>query len=269
MSTYVPPARLASEADLNRAWVNKAAELGLVNLSALDGEDLIVVRVFAFVDQLVWPGERRSRAISRNLEPWQRQAVNAARDSARDDSTKPDSVLWVTPQGAVVTHSPGEHAAFVLSATAERSIFASIPLGQWIAELPQGLETIFRWPARLPTSHLTLPDGTDLSLTAFKTVPQQVTVFVAGHQAPLNATAHSLLTKHMTARDSHDHIRVIEHPLTSDGSGRAHWWELYDRDGTLIRRPMPLRELLEEYGPQLNHLTQSQRTSTTRRKSRK
>ncbi|MFD3549333.1 hypothetical protein ACFWUW_27655 [Streptomyces sp. NPDC058655] len=268
MSAYVPPARLASEADLNRAWVNKAAELGLVNLSALDGEDLIVVRVFAFVDQLVWPGERRSRAISRNLEPWQRQAVNAARDSARDEATKLDSVLWVTPQGAVITHSPGEHAAFVLNATADRAIFASIPLGQWIAELPHGLETIFQWPAPLPTSRMSLPDGTELQLVGFKTVPHQVTVFVAGHDAPLDAPAHGALKTHVAARHPGEHIRVIEHPVASNSSGQSLWWELYERAGNLVRRPLARRELLDEYGPQLTHLTQTQGPPVTRRKSK-
>lgn len=269
MSAYVPPARLASEADLNRAWVNKAADLGLVNLSTLDGEDLIVVRVFAFVDQLVWPGERRSRAISRNLEPWQRQAVNAARDSARDESTKMDSVLWVTPKGAVVTHSPGEHAAFVLNATADRSIFAGIPLGRWIAELPQGLETIFHWPSQLPVGHLSLTDGTELHVTAFGTVPDQVTVFVAGHSAPLKDSTHSALQKHVATRHPGRHVRVIERPLESGSSAHTHWFELYERtDGTLVRRPLALRELLDDYGPQLNRLAQPQDDTATRRRSK-
>ncbi|MFI8343938.1 hypothetical protein ACIF8W_28255 [Streptomyces sp. NPDC085639] len=270
MSAYVPPARLASEADLNRAWVNKAADLGLVNLSTLDGEDLIVVRVFAFVDQLVWPGERRSRAISRNLEPWQRQAVNAARDSARDEITKLDSVLWVTPAGAVVTHSPGEHAAFVLSATADRSIFAGIPLGKWIAELPQGLETIFHWPSQLPIGPLPLPDGQTLLLAAFRTVPDQVTVFVAGHGTPLDASTHSALQRHVEARHPGGHVRVVERPIESGSAAHTHWFELYPSpNGTLVRRPLALRELLDDYGPQLNHLSQPQDSTTTRRRSKK
>ncbi|MCY0932125.1 hypothetical protein OTB20_39355 [Streptomyces sp. H27-H1] len=270
MSAYVPPARLATEADLNRAWVNKAAELGLVNLSTLDGEDLIVVRVFAFVDQLVWPGERRSRAISRNLEPWQRQAVNAARDSARDEFTKLDSVLWVTPKGAVVTHAPVEHAAFVLNARPDRSIFAGIPIGKWIAELPPGLETIFHWPSQLPIGPLPLSDGTGLHLTAFSTVHDQITVFVAGHRVPLQASTHTALRKHVATRHPGGHVRVIERPLERGSAAHTHWFELYERpDGTLVRRPLALRELLDDYGPQLNHIVQSQDSTASRRRSKK
>ncbi|MER6445329.1 hypothetical protein [Streptomyces venezuelae] len=257
MSGYVPPARLASEADLNRSWVHKAAEHGLVNLSTLDGEDLIVVRVFAFVDQLVWPGERRSRAITRNMEPWQHQAVNAARDCARSTSTKIDSVMWVGPQGAVITHSPAEHAAYVVDATADRTSFVSIPLGQWIAELPQGLETVFKWPVRLPLNRVSLSDRTELHLAAFQTVPQQITVFVAGRPLPLDSTALRELGNQVSTHYPGEHIRVIEKPRTSGGTGPAQWWELYERGRHLVRRPVPSRELLAEYGPQLDGLAQA------------
>ncbi|MFE5827916.1 hypothetical protein ACFQ7B_40075 [Streptomyces erythrochromogenes] len=270
MSPYVPPARLASEADLNRAWVNKAAELGLVNLSALDGEDLIVVRVFAFVDQLVWPGERRSRAESRKMEPWQRQAVNAARDSARDESTKLDSFLWVTPTGAVVTHSPGEHAAFVLSSTVDRSIFAAIPIGQWIAELPHGLETIFPWPTPLSLGPLAMQNGNQLQLFAFSTVAQQVTVFAAVFGTPLDASAHADIRKHVAMRYPDIHVRVIELPLEGGSSAHARWHELYELpDGGIARRPLALGDLLSEYGPQIHTFGLPQEAATNRRRNRK
>jgi hypothetical protein len=249
LSAYVPPAVLANTANLNRSWVTKAGQFGLVNPSTLDGEDLIVLRVFAFVDQLVWPGKRRSRSEARSMEPWQSLAVNAARAAARDSATRVDSILWITPEGVEVTHESGAHATFVLNH--QRSMFIAVPIGEWIAELPPNLETIFHWPRQIMDSTITIVGDRAVSLLAFSTIPQQVTVF-ASCPAALDDAAHAMIKQHVAAHHPDSSIRVIER---RSGGSRSPWHELYELpDGGLVRRSLDYASLLNEYGPQLKQL---------------
>ncbi|WP_331762938.1 MULTISPECIES: hypothetical protein [unclassified Streptomyces] len=248
MSAYVQPAVLANTAKLNRSWVTKAVALGLINPSTLDGEDLIVVRVFAFVDQLMWPGKSRSRSEARVMEPWQSLAVNAARAAARDPATRLDSILWVAPDGVEVTHEPGAHSAFVLNR--QRSMFVAVPLGEWIAELPPNLETLFHWPRQIMETTVTVDDSTAVCLRTFSTVPQQVTVF-ASAAAPLDEAAHAKVVQHVAAQHPDSNIRLIE---WRSADTRSPWAELYVLPGGgLVRRPLDSTSLLNEFGPQLKH----------------
>ncbi|MFE9500216.1 hypothetical protein [Streptomyces collinus] len=247
MSAYVQPAVLANTANVNRSWVTKAAQLGLVNPSALDGEDVIVVRVFAFVDQLVWPGKKRSRSEARAMEPWQSLAVNAARDAARDPATRMDSILWITPEGVEVTNDFGSHAAFVLKH--QRTNFVAVPIGEWIAELPPNLETIFHWPRKIMDAAITVHD-TAIGLLAFSTIPQQLTVFATSTTAFDNGTYQKV--KHQASSQHPDAaVRIIERQTNG---AQARWFELYELpDGGLVRRQLDDNSLLNEYGPQLKH----------------
>ncbi|MFB7507161.1 MULTISPECIES: hypothetical protein [Streptomyces] len=248
MSAYVQPAVLANMANLNRSWVTKAAQLGLVNPSALDGEDLIVVRVFAFVDQLVWPGKKRSRSEARAMEPWQSLAVNAARAAARDTATKMDSILWITPEGVEVTNTTGDHVAFVLKH--QRSNFVAVPIGEWVAELPPNLETIFQWPRKIVNTTVTVDDQA-VDLLAFSTIPQQVTVFATSSRS-LDDSSFQKVKQHVAAAHPGSDVRVIERRTTDSPSN---WYELHALpSGGLVRRPVDYTSLLNEYGPQLENL---------------
>ncbi|MEU7072968.1 hypothetical protein AB0B30_27935 [Streptomyces narbonensis] len=250
MSAYVQPAVLATTANVNRSWVTKAAQLGLVNPSALDGEDVIVVRVFAFVDQLVWPGRRRSRSEARAMEPWQSLAVNAARDAARDSATKIDSILWITPEGVEVTNEFGAHTAFVL--THQRTNFVAVPIGEWIAELPPRLETIFHWPRKILDTTITI-EGSRIALLGFSTIPQQVTVFATSGTA-FDTVTYEKVQQYASSQHPGSSVRIIEHQ-----PNRAHsrWSEIYALpDGGLIRRSVDDLSLSNEYGPQLKHFGQ-------------
>ena len=267
LSSYVPPAVLATAANLNRGWVTKASELGLVNTSALDGEDLIVVRVFALVDQLVWPGERRSRSVSRGMEPWQSLAVNAARDAARDPSTTLETVLWIMPDGVSVTHTHGEHAEFIVDASSGRCIFG-IPLGEWIAELPPRLETIFSWPRQLMSSTINLTDGAQAQLAAFSTILQQLTVFAAiPTPSKLDTDALTSIKDHVLALHPESSLRIVERQVDgSETTDKSQWHEIYERPGGgLIKRPLAFKALLSEYGPQLKQFGVNQ--DSARRKA--
>ncbi|MET8768840.1 MULTISPECIES: hypothetical protein [unclassified Streptomyces] len=247
MSAYVQPAVLANTANVNRSWVTKAAQLGLVNPSALDGEDVIVVRVFAFVDQLVWPGKKRSRSEARAMEPWQSLAVNAARDAARDTATRMDSILWITPEGVEVTNDFGSHSAFVLEH--QRTNFVAVPIGEWIAELPPNLETIFHWPRKIMDTTITVHD-TAIALLAFSTIPQQLTVF-ATSPAGFDDTTYQKVKQHASSQHPDVAVRVIERQTSG---AQLRWFELYDLpDGGVVRRPVDDTSLLNEYGPQLKH----------------
>ncbi|MFF5408462.1 hypothetical protein ACFY8K_37180 [Streptomyces misionensis] len=247
MSAYVQPAVLANTANVNRSWVTKAAQLGLVNPSALDGEDVIVVRVFAFVDQLVWPGKKRSRSQARAMEPWQSLAVNAARDAARDTATKIDSILWITPEGVEVTNDFGSHFTFVLKH--QRANFVAVPIGEWVAELPPNLETIFHWPRKIMDTTITVHD-TAIALLAFSTIPRQLTVFATSPMA-FDDSTYQKVKQHVSSQHPDAAVRIIERQTNG---AQTRWFELYDLPDTgVVRRPVDDASLLNEYGPQLKH----------------
>lgn len=146
MPSSTSPFTLARAANLNRSWVTKAIQLGLVNESALDGEDLIAVKTLSIVDRIVWPGDRQSRSESRSTPVWQTLAVNAAREAANDPRTTSDTVLWVTQREVYVAITAGENAAFVIDRLKGQCAY-SIPVGVWIEELPAGF-ALHRKPTR-------------------------------------------------------------------------------------------------------------------------
>lgn len=156
MAGRITAASLATAANLNRIWVKKAADLGLISSASLDGEDVIVVQVLAVVDQLVWPGNRRSRSVSRELEIGLPLVVNTAREAISDGATTRDTILWIMQDGVQVTNTLGERAKFVIDALGKRCAF-TIPLGEWIAALPDGY--------RLPASNRLIA-GSDQPSTA-------------------------------------------------------------------------------------------------------
>ncbi|MFE0356513.1 hypothetical protein ACFW2K_22585 [Streptomyces nigra] len=159
MAGRITPASLATAAKLNRIWVKKATDLGLISPASLDGEDVIAVQVLAVVDQLVWPGNKRSRSQSRTLEVSLPLVVNTARNAISDASTTRDTVLWVMQDKVpVVTNTLGERAQYVIDVLGRRCAYA-IPLGEWIAALPDGYQV----PAtrRLATPGPPAADSTD------------------------------------------------------------------------------------------------------------
>nr|WP_024126216.1 hypothetical protein [Streptomyces sp. FR1]AHE38835.1 Hypothetical protein pFRL3_58 [Streptomyces sp. FR1] len=159
MAGRITPASLATAAKLNRIWVKKATELGLISPASLDGEDVIVVQVLAVVDQLVWPGNKRSRSQSRTLEVGLSLVVNTARNAISDTCTTRDTVLWVMQDKVpAVTNTLGERAQYVIDVMG-RSCAYAIPLGEWIAALPNGYEV----PAtrRLATPDVAAAESTD------------------------------------------------------------------------------------------------------------
>jgi len=135
----ITKAALANAANLNRVWVEKAHELGLITTRSLDGEDVIVVQVLAVVDQIVWPGERRSRSVSRTMDLWQSLAVNTAREAVGDPRTNPATVLWIMQHEVRLTHNLGERAAFVVDELGNRPTYMA-PIGEWVSSLPPGFE---------------------------------------------------------------------------------------------------------------------------------
>lgn len=139
MAGRITPASLATAANLNRIWVKKATDLGLITPHSLDGEDVIVIQVLAIVDQLVWPGDRRSRSVSRELEVGLPLVVNTARDAITEPATTRETLLWIMQDGVELTHTFGERAAFVVDSLKNRCAY-TVPLGEWIAALPDGFK---------------------------------------------------------------------------------------------------------------------------------
>ncbi|OIV37104.1 hypothetical protein BIV57_12760 [Mangrovactinospora gilvigrisea] len=139
MPRRITTTSLAKAANVNRIWVQKAVDLGLISLQSLDGEDVIAVRTFTVADQIVWPGDRRSRSVTRDAAIWLSVAVNAARDAAGDPRTTPATALWLMPDDVQVTQSHPEEMFFLGAGLRQRAAFR-VPIGAWIDELPPGFE---------------------------------------------------------------------------------------------------------------------------------
>ncbi|GAA3078563.1 hypothetical protein GCM10020000_75160 [Streptomyces olivoverticillatus] len=102
-------------------------------------EDSVVgLRVYAFVSQIVWPGNRRPRSARQELELWQSSAVEAAREAVSDPNTTTETALWVLEDSVHLVTTPGERAAFDLDHLNGRVAFR-IPVGLWVAELPEAI----------------------------------------------------------------------------------------------------------------------------------
>ena len=136
-SAQLSTSAVATAAGLSESWAWKARDQGV--LSEPHFEDAVVaLRVYAFVSQIVWPGTRRPRSARQNLELWQSMAVAAARQAASDEGTTPETALWILEDSVHLVTTPAERAAFDLEHLAGRVAFR-IPVGLWIAELPDAI----------------------------------------------------------------------------------------------------------------------------------
>ncbi|MFK0142536.1 hypothetical protein [Streptomyces murinus] len=124
--------------------MKEAIKEGLVDGNALEGEDVIVVRSYAFLDRVVWPGERRDPKDSRQTALWQVLALNTVRDALTSPEANPDTVVWASPEGALATHTP-QDAASLAARTSGRTM-VKLPVGSWAAALPHPFE--IRYAAR-------------------------------------------------------------------------------------------------------------------------
>lgn len=130
--------RVATAADVNTRWVREAVKEGLVAESALEGEDVIVVRSYAFLDRVVWPGERRDPKATRQTPLWLVLALNTVRDALTSPEANSDTVVWASPEGAIATHTPQDAAA--LAARTSGRTMIKLPIGSWAAALPHPFE---------------------------------------------------------------------------------------------------------------------------------
>jgi hypothetical protein len=131
---------VAAAAGLSESWAWKARDQGVLHEPHFE-EEVVALRVYAFVSQIVWPGTRRPRSARQALELWQQSAVEAARQAASDPSTTPDTALWVLEDSVHLVTTPAERAAFDLKTLNGRVAFR-IPVGVWIAELPNAITAL-------------------------------------------------------------------------------------------------------------------------------
>ncbi|KJY42616.1 hypothetical protein VR41_07010 [Streptomyces sp. NRRL B-1568] len=136
-STQLSTNAVATAAGLSESWAWRARDQGI--LHAPHFEDSVVgLRVYAFVSQIVWPGNRRPRSARQELELWQSSAVEAAREAVSDPNTTTETALWVLEDSVHLVTTPGERAAFDLDHLNGRVAFR-IPVGLWVAELPEAI----------------------------------------------------------------------------------------------------------------------------------
>ncbi|MFD9541377.1 hypothetical protein [Streptomyces sp. NPDC060022] len=128
---------VAAAAGLSESWAWKARDQGVLHEPHFE-EEVVALRVYAFVSQIVWPGTRRPRSARQDLELWQQTAVEAARQAASDQNTTPDMALWVLEDSVHLVTTPAERAAFDLKTLSGRVAFR-IPVGVWVAELPDAV----------------------------------------------------------------------------------------------------------------------------------
>lgn len=131
---------VAAAAGLSESWAWKARDQGVLHEPHFE-EEVVALRVYAFVSQIVWPGTRRPRSARQELELWQQSAVEAARQAASDSSTTPDTALWVLEDSVHLVTTPAERAAFDLQTLNGRVAFR-IPIGVWVAELPNAITAL-------------------------------------------------------------------------------------------------------------------------------
>lgn len=133
---------VATAAGVSESWAWKARDQGVLHEPHFE-DAVVALRVYAFVAQLVWPGQRRPRSARQDLELWQSTAVEAARQATSDPGTTPDTTLWVLEDSVHLVTTPAERAAFDLQHLGGRVAFR-IPIGLWIAELPDSLAAMPR-----------------------------------------------------------------------------------------------------------------------------
>ncbi|MFE5406612.1 hypothetical protein ACFQ9Z_35925 [Streptomyces sp. NPDC056580] len=131
---------VATAAGLSESWAWKARNQGVINEPHFE-EDVVALRVYAFVSQIVWPGTRRPRSARQALELWQASAVEAARQAVSDENTTSETALWVLEDSVRLVTTPAERAAVDLQYLGGRVAFR-IPVGLWVAELPEALENV-------------------------------------------------------------------------------------------------------------------------------
>ncbi|MFC8013956.1 hypothetical protein [Streptomyces cinereoruber] len=139
---------VATAAGLSESWAWKARDQGVLHEPHFE-EEVVALRVYAFVSQIVWPGTKRPRSAAQKLELWQQSAVEAARQAASDAKTTTDTALWVLEDSVHLVTTPAERAAFDLQTLDGRVAFR-IPVGLWVAELPDAIGAL--GPRRRRTS---------------------------------------------------------------------------------------------------------------------
>ncbi|MFI9081465.1 hypothetical protein ACIGW8_34230 [Streptomyces sioyaensis] len=128
---------VATAAGLSESWAWKARDQGVLTEPHFE-DAVIALRVYAFVSQIVWPGNRRPRSARQDLELWQSTAVEAARQAVTDPNTTPDTALYVLEDSVHLVTTPAERAAFDLQYLGGRVAFR-IPVGLWVTELPDAI----------------------------------------------------------------------------------------------------------------------------------
>ncbi|MGW5115920.1 hypothetical protein ACWEQ8_10805 [Streptomyces noursei] len=131
---------VANAAGLSESWAWKARDQGVISEPHFE-EDVVALRVYAFVSQIGWPGTRRPRSARQALELWQQSAVEAARQAASDPASTPETALWVLEDSVHLVTTPDQRAAFDLRHLGGR-LAVRIPVGLWIVELPDALAAL-------------------------------------------------------------------------------------------------------------------------------
>jgi len=141
-SEQLSTSAVAAAAGLSENWAWKARDQGVIVEPHFE-DAVVALRVYAFVSQVVWPGNRRPRSARQELELWQNTAVEAARQAVSDADTTLETTLWVLEDSVHLITTPADRAAFDLKHLNGRVAFR-IPIGLWVAELPDAIAALPR-----------------------------------------------------------------------------------------------------------------------------
>ncbi|WP_233289137.1 hypothetical protein [Kitasatospora sp. MBT63] len=133
---------VSTAARVSDTFAYKAKDLGVLAEPHFPS-DVIALRVYRAVAELVWFEEGWTKESGKAPSTWQMAAIQAGRNAFSDPNTHPGTVLWVLRDRVFLAHTPAERAAFELKDLEGQSALR-LPVGRWVAELPEELRLLRR-----------------------------------------------------------------------------------------------------------------------------
>lgn len=157
---------VAVAAKVDRSWAYRAIKAGVLSEPCFPA-DVVVLKVYRVLSQLVWPDVPKPRSEKHELDVWQRTALNATRNAVTDSDTTPETTLYVLQGATKVVHNRAERAALesISPEGNEPSPFDAqtvlrLPIGRWIHELESVLARTPRSaPRRAPVGRRSSAKG--------------------------------------------------------------------------------------------------------------
>lgn len=169
----MPPGKVLSAnavavaAKVDRSWAYRAIEAGVLSEPCFPA-DVVVLKVYRVLSQLVWPDRPKPRSAKHEIDVWQRTALNATRNAVTDPDTTPETTLYVMQGSTKLVHTRQDRAALESvspegdeSSPLDAQAVFRLPIGRWIHDLESVLARTPRSaPRRAPVGRRPSARGT-------------------------------------------------------------------------------------------------------------